>query len=256
VIDPVAPVSVVEGDSLGVQVTFSDPDSPPPSFFADSLPENAYIVNQGNPLARLFVFKPLYDQAGNYTVYFRAIDNTGRADTLALPVEVLDAGPQPPVITVPLNPNIVLREGDSVMARITAIDPEGDPITMRMEGSPAPPNAIFVDSTGGVAGFFYKPDPLHVGFTYNLDFIASDGALEDTSSVVIQVVAFVCGDANGDKAVNVSDAVYIINYIFTSGPAPRPLAAADVNSSGSVNVSDAVYLINFIFTSGPPPACE
>jgi len=256
VIDTIPPISIVEGDSIGVQVTFSDYDSPPPSFFADSLPENAYVVNQGDPLARLFVFKPLYYQAGNYTVYFRAIDNTGRADTMTLPIEVLDAGPQPPNINVPLDDSITIREADSVMARITAIDPEGDPVTMRMEGNPAPPNAVFVDSTGGVAGFFYKPDPLHVGFTYNLDFIASDGVLEDTSTVVIKVVSFICGDANADKAVNVSDAVYIINYIFTSGPPPKPLAAADVNGSGSVNVSDAVYLINYIFTSGPPPACE
>ena len=28
------------------------------------------------------------------------------------------------------------------------------------------------------------------------------------------------GDANGDKATNVGDAVYIINYVFKSGPAP------------------------------------
>jgi hypothetical protein len=29
--------------------------------------------------------------------------------------------------------------------------------------------------------------------------------------------AFVCGDANGDASVNVSDAVYIINYVFVGG---------------------------------------
>jgi uncharacterized protein (TIGR02145 family) len=32
----------------------------------------------------------------------------------------------------------------------------------------------------------------------------------------------ICGDANGDGALNVSDAVYIVNYIFTGGPAPYP----------------------------------
>lgn len=30
----------------------------------------------------------------------------------------------------------------------------------------------------------------------------------------------VCGDVNCDEKVNVSDAVYIVNYIFKGGPAP------------------------------------
>ena len=63
-------------------------------------------------------------------------------------------------------------------------------------------------------------------------------------------------DANNDNHVNVSDAVYIINYIFSGGPSPVPIHAADANGSGSVNVSDAVYLINYIFISGPAPICE
>ncbi|MBD3218191.1 MAG: hypothetical protein GF310_07935, partial [candidate division Zixibacteria bacterium] len=29
-----------------------------------------------------------------------------------------------------------------------------------------------------------------------------------------------CGDANGDGAVNVSDAVWVINYVFIGGAAP------------------------------------
>jgi len=33
---------------------------------------------------------------------------------------------------------------------------------------------------------------------------------------------YVCGDANSDAALNVSDAVFIINYVFIGGPAPDP----------------------------------
>jgi nitrous oxidase accessory protein NosD len=64
---------------------------------------------------------------------------------------------------------------------------------------------------------------------------------------------YICGDANDDGDVNVSDAVYIINYIFTGGPAPDPLASAEVNCDGDVNVSDAVWIINYIFTGGNEP---
>ncbi len=64
---------------------------------------------------------------------------------------------------------------------------------------------------------------------------------------------FACGDANGSGTVNISDAVYLIAYIFSGGPAPSPLLAGDANCSGSVNISDAVYLIAYIFSGGPAP---
>ena len=64
-----------------------------------------------------------------------------------------------------------------------------------------------------------------------------------------------CGDANGSGSINISDAVFIINYIFAGGAAPNPLCLGDANGTGSVNISDAVYIINFIFGGGPAPHC-
>ena len=65
-----------------------------------------------------------------------------------------------------------------------------------------------------------------------------------------------CGDVNLDDAVNVSDAVYLINYIFSEGGAPpADLRLADVNSDGRVNVSDAIYLINYVYQGGSAPVC-
>jgi hypothetical protein len=61
------------------------------------------------------------------------------------------------------------------------------------------------------------------------------------------------GDVNNDLAVDVSDAVYIVNYAFAGGPAPDPLAVGDANCDESVDVSDAVYIINYAFASGNPP---
>jgi Dockerin type I domain len=62
-----------------------------------------------------------------------------------------------------------------------------------------------------------------------------------------------CGDANDDRFVNVSDAVYIINYVFVGGPAPYNYEAGDTNCDDLVNVSDAVSIINFVFTGGNEP---
>ena len=63
-----------------------------------------------------------------------------------------------------------------------------------------------------------------------------------------------CGDANNDGSVNVSDAVWIINFAFVGGDPPQPIpACGDANSDASVNVSDAVWVINYAFVGGDPP---
>jgi hypothetical protein len=64
---------------------------------------------------------------------------------------------------------------------------------------------------------------------------------------------YVCGDADGNGIVNVSDAVWLIAYIFGSGPAPNPLESGDCDLNDIVNISDASYLIAFIFGNGPEP---
>jgi len=62
-----------------------------------------------------------------------------------------------------------------------------------------------------------------------------------------------CGDADGSHDINISDAVYLIAYIFSGGPAPNPLSAGDADCSGSINIADAVYLIEYIFSHGAAP---
>jgi len=63
-----------------------------------------------------------------------------------------------------------------------------------------------------------------------------------------------CGDTNEDGEVNVSDAVWLLNFIFTSGFAPSPTyACGDANGDEFVDVSDAVYIINYVFTGGSAP---
>jgi hypothetical protein len=61
------------------------------------------------------------------------------------------------------------------------------------------------------------------------------------------------GDVTGDGRVDVSDVVYMINYLFRSGPAPHPLVSGDTNGDGIVEVGDVVYLINYLYRDGPPP---
>ena len=63
------------------------------------------------------------------------------------------------------------------------------------------------------------------------------------------------GDANGDATIDISDAVYLISYIFSGGLAPTPYAicSGDANCDCTVDISDAVYLISYIFSGGSAP---
>jgi len=74
---------------------------------------------------------------------------------------------------------------------------------------------------------------------------------KDVSAVIS--LSMVCGDANADHSVNISDAVYLIAYIFSGGPPPNPFLAGDSSCDNVVNISDAVYLIAYIFAGGSAP---
>jgi hypothetical protein len=63
------------------------------------------------------------------------------------------------------------------------------------------------------------------------------------------------GDVNSDWVINLFDVVYLISYLYKSGPAPFPLEAGDATCEGLVNLGDIVYLINYLFKGGPAPSC-
>lgn len=55
------------------------------------------------------------------------------------------------------------------------------------------------------------------------------------------------GDANDTGEVDISDAIYLLDYLFTGGNAPRCKAAANVNAVGGVDISDAIYVLRYLF---------
>ncbi len=64
------------------------------------------------------------------------------------------------------------------------------------------------------------------------------------------------GDADGNGIITISDAVFMITYIFGGGPAPCSIANGDADGNGILTISDAVYLITFIFGGGPAPVAQ
>lgn len=63
------------------------------------------------------------------------------------------------------------------------------------------------------------------------------------------------GDANGDGAINIADAVYLLGFLFPIGT-PNVLNcqdAADANTDGTINIADAVAVLGALFGSPAQP---
>jgi len=69
----------------------------------------------------------------------------------------------------------------------------------------------------------------------------------------LKTADYIFGDASGDRIVDVSDVVWLMNYLFAGGPPPSLMAAGDANGDCVVDVSDVVCLLNYLFAHGPAP---
>jgi hypothetical protein len=98
----------------------------------------------------------------------------------------------------------------------------------------------------------------------NITVLAKDKwqqAISWSDSMTVSVCA--CGNANGDGALDISDAVFLVSHIFSGGQAPGPCSCngtgkglGDANGDGAVDISDAVYMISYIFSGGASPHCR
>jgi len=62
------------------------------------------------------------------------------------------------------------------------------------------------------------------------------------------------GDTNADGQVNLSDAVFLLAWLFTGGEEPSCIQTGDANDDDVVDISDALGILNYLFsgTQAPP----
>ncbi len=64
---------------------------------------------------------------------------------------------------------------------------------------------------------------------------------------------FLRGDTTGEGGINISDGVFLLNFLFLDAPEPQCLDAADADDDGQLNITDGIVILNFLFLGGLPP---
>jgi hypothetical protein len=89
------------------------------------------------------------------------------------------------------------------------------------------------------------------------------GRSESVDSVIFtyeNADGYTRGDADSGGNINLTDAVQLLNFLFSGGAEPACAAAADTNRSGSIEMTDAIQILNFLFLGAgnfpaPFPGC-
>lgn len=92
--------------------------------------------------------------------------------------------------------------------------------------------------------------------TNHLYFVNPSGALYTphwSGPANFNAITYKAGNANNIGGVDLSDVIYLVNYILKGGPAPPVLPAGDVNASCNIELADVILLVNYILKGGPAP---
>jgi len=123
---------------------------------------------------------------------------------------------------------------------LVAYDADGDPAGEALVApadDAAPPPSLAVDAAG---------DAYLAG--------GSAGAYVVARFTIGGEPSFRRAEATGDGALDLTDPVFTLNYLFSGGPAPGCPDAADADGDGELNITDAVFTLGFLFlgTEEPP----
>ena len=65
---------------------------------------------------------------------------------------------------------------------------------------------------------------------------------------------FIRGACNNDSVVDISDATFLLLFLFGDGQAPACFDGCDIDDNGALGLTDAIGLLEYLFTGGAAPA--
>ena len=68
------------------------------------------------------------------------------------------------------------------------------------------------------------------------------------------------GDSNADDSMDLSDAIFLLSFLFADGDDPACLDSADANDDGTLDLSDGIMVLMYLFNNcdalpDPFPQC-
>ncbi len=82
------------------------------------------------------------------------------------------------------------------------------------------------------------------------------GIIDQDFALIATTIKLICGDINNDgTGPDITDLVYLVDYMFQEGPEPPVKCLANVDGQGgeTIDIADLVYLVDYMFTGGPAP---
>ncbi|MBW7992571.1 MAG: hypothetical protein FVQ84_21500 [Planctomycetes bacterium] len=169
VLGAISDQAVNENTLLSFSVNATDPDGQTLTYSVSGLPNGAVLASQ------TFTWTPTYNQAGTFALTFTADDGQAQ-DSQAITITVNNVN-RAPVFTAIGNKSV--WSDDPLTFTVVATDPDGDTVTY--SANTVPSGATFIPQT-----FDWTPTPAQIG-SYNVTFYASDGQLQDSEAITINV---------------------------------------------------------------------
>jgi uncharacterized protein (TIGR03437 family) len=188
------PQTIAEDQTLSFVVSATDVDEGQTlKYSAPSLPTGASFIES----ERRFVWKPNFNQAGNYTVLLAVLDNgtLPKSDTKTVSITVTDTNRAPGATAA----NSSTNEDQAVQISLTGNDPDGDPITFVIVNAPGKGAITGITPAGVVT---YTPNKDFNG-TDSFTFKTNDGVL-DSAPATVTVTVTPVNDAPSATAQSVT----------------------------------------------------
>lgn len=156
------------------------------------------------------------------------------------------------VVSIPDQILPYLHEGQEYLCTLM-VSGGTPPLTFTEIDSSLAEHGLVLSSEGIISGT--PPDSTAISFA----FAVADpiGSIAEATLVLGPAPDFICGDLNGSGQIpDITDLIFMVEYMFNFGAAPEVLAAADVNASGGLpDITDLIYMVEYMFNDGPALTC-
>jgi hypothetical protein len=214
-----------------------------------------------NATSGLWSYTPsMADVGAALTLVVQACEAHGCGTSVSVPLTFTN---EVPAFTSGCNTTLWVTLGGSVTKDMNGSDGCGDALHFSLGGvTPALDGTVSINASSGLITFATNAGAA-LG-DYDVTVYVAD--IRDSASchTYFKVSAGCCrnfrGNASNDAndALNISDMVYLVNFLFFQGPAPVCWDEGNVDGSPDqvIDITDLTYIVSYLFMGGPtPPPC-